>query len=229
MAAELAARERNFAVAAPLVKSLISGVQTLAIDSTQTITGSAFLTGKFRLHSTANDVVRIQRFDDDGEVVTDSWQTVVQFKWNDAGGSMGVNRIRAHSGENVILEDSVLCERDVRCLGDLHVTGNVTCDGTVPSPFFCSGTFSGTGAKLASAGVAFTVVRESVGVYRISFATPHPQGLYFAVTLTAQGGSTWSGYILAAFERVDASSFRAVHRAQSGAKVDAEGSFAVFN
>ncbi len=79
---------------------------------------------------------------------------------------MGVNRIRAQSGENLILEDSVLCERDVRCLGNLHVAGNVTCDGAVPSPFFCNGGFAGNGSKTASGGVAFTVVRESAGVYR---------------------------------------------------------------
>jgi hypothetical protein len=119
-------------------------------------------------------------------------------------------------------------DKNCTCFGDLHVNGNISYDGSITSPFFCSGTFSSTGAKLASGGVQFTVVRESVGVYRINFATAHPQGISFAVSLTAQGGSTWSGYIVASCERVNASSFKVILQSQSGAKVDVEGTFVVF-
>jgi hypothetical protein len=227
LAAELAARERSFVATLPLRKTVILGVQTLEIDETQTLVASGFQSGPFRLHSSDDSVLRVLRQTSSG------LQTLAQLRWDThggvAGGSLGVNRIQANGAVEVAFGDKILAEQGLRVQGDLHITGNVSCDGTLPSPIFCSGSFAGNGTRMAFAGVAFTIVRQSAGVYRVTFATPHPQGIGFAVSLTAQGGSTWSGFIVASVERIDASSFRINHQNQSGSRVDVEGNFVVFN
>jgi hypothetical protein len=125
----------------------------------------------------------------------------------------------------VAFGDKILAEQGLRVQGDLHITGNVSCDGTLPSPIFSNGGFASNGSKLSRGGVDFTVTRESAGVYRIVFATPHPQGSGFTVSLTVQGGSTWGGFLTSSQERIDASNWRFVTRNSGGTKVDAEGSF----
>jgi hypothetical protein len=182
----------------------------------ESILGESFQSGKFRLRTSADSLI-IERYDD-GAI---AWQMVGAFNWAAAQGAVVCDRLRALTTSNVTVDDALRVE------GDLHVVGNISF-GTIASPFFCNGTFSPTGAKLASGGVQFTVVRESLGVFRINFATPHPQGNSFALSLTAQGGSTWSGFILASCERISASSFRVILQNQSGAKVDVEGTFVVF-
>jgi hypothetical protein len=265
------------AVTAPLLSSLVEGVQTLSIDDDATIRAGAFLTGKFRLHSNGDDVVRIQRYDDDGAVVTNSWLTVAQFRWSDAaGGSLSVSRVMSNGTDEVSFGDRIYGEFGIRTntvslnriqndagseeeiavgnmasfarglradyilprqengvviQGDLFVNGRLryTTITPPPSPFFSNGGFASNGTKLASGGTDFTVVRESAGIYRIAFATPHPQGSGFAVSLTVQGGSTWGGFLTSSQERMDASTWRFVTRNSGGTRVDAEGSFVAWS
>ncbi len=201
-------------------------MQTLGIDPTQTILASGFQSGKFQLHSSDDSVLRVLR------QTTSGLQTLAQFRWEEArtpSGVLLVSHIQANGGEEVIFGDRILAQQGARVQGALHVTGDITCDGASPSPIFSNGSFAGNGTKMAFGGVFFSSTRESAGVYRITFATPHPQGIGFAVSLTAQGGATWSGFILASLERIEASSFRAVHQSQTGARVDVEGNFVVFN
>jgi hypothetical protein len=115
--------------------------------------------------------------------------------------------------------------------GDLFVNGHLHYNSITPppSPIFSNGSFASNGSKLARGGVDFAVTRESAGIYRIAFASPHPQGLGFAVSLTVQGGSTWGGFLTSSQERMDASTWRFVTRNSGGTRVDAEGSFVVWS
>jgi len=185
-------------------------VQTLEIDETQTILASGFQSGKFQVHSSDDSVLRILRYDDDGQIVSDAFQTLAQFRWDDAsGGSLGVNRIQGNGAVEVAFGDTILAEQGIKSdtwrpnnnpgltvEGNLHVTGNITFDGTIPSPFHVAGRFNGiVGATtiLSSKGRhAFTFQRLSQGFYKITFPA-HPDGANFIVLAQGEGtGGTWN-------------------------------------
>ncbi len=58
--------------------------------------------------------MRLQRFDDDGAVVTNSWLTVAQFRWSDAGGSLSVSRTLSNGPDEVTFGDRINAELGLR-------------------------------------------------------------------------------------------------------------------
>jgi hypothetical protein len=79
--------------------------------------------------------------------------------------------------------------------GHLVVPGNITLSGTINgwTPFWVCGIFDGNDlSKLSDAGrYPFTVTRPSgstVGIFRISWSTPHPLGANYIAHLTGEFG-----------------------------------------
>ena len=82
VATELANREPAFTAISPLQKVFsfdIDGFQ-LKLGEAWPLKASSFQSGKFRLSSASDSSVRIQRFDNDGNTVTDAWQDVAMFE-----------------------------------------------------------------------------------------------------------------------------------------------------
>ena len=73
----------------------------------------------------------------------------------------------------------------------LTVTGNVS----MPGYLWAAGLISAAGAKLTSTGqVSWSVVRTpgfATGSWQVTFASAHPLGANYIVTVTAQGGTSY--------------------------------------
>ncbi len=89
---------------------------------------NALVAGKFRLRA-STESLSIERFDDDGAVVTDAWQRIAAFNWVDTHWAIVCDRFRALTASHVLVEDALRVERD------LHVVGNITY-GSITSPFW---------------------------------------------------------------------------------------------
>ncbi len=77
--------------------------------------------------------------------------------------------------------------------GGLVVTGNISAPNL--NPFHVAGRINGIGSvNLSSKGrYTFTINRLSQGFYKISWATPHPDGANFIVLCQGEGtGGTWN-------------------------------------
>jgi hypothetical protein len=108
----------------------------------------------------------------------------------------------------------VTCDDDFSVDGDLTVSGNVASAGQVAAqtmfclgsltvnggilgwlPFFCAGYVDGSDlSTLSSRGVTFTVSRNSfypVGVYQVTFASPHPAGNNYIVLLHSRNSNSY--------------------------------------
>jgi hypothetical protein len=154
--------ESAFAAVSPLQKvlTLATGAVSLRIDPTADLVAAAFQSGKFRLKALNNDCFDIERLDDDGVLISDSWQQICRFSWDDTKG------------------------------GALHVAGDLTVDGKITSPFWCAGKVNGATLETFSHGrVGFTIARVptfNAGVFRTTFDSAHPSGDDFVVTTAAQ-------------------------------------------
>ena len=79
----------------------------------------------------------------------------------------------------------------------LSVTGALTVSGkvTMPGFLFCAGVVSATGTKLTSTGqVSFSVARlfgQAAGIWVITFASAHPLGANYVVTLTPRNSAAY--------------------------------------
>ena len=123
VATELANREPAFAAISPLIKvvSFVTNEFQLKLDQALPLEASSFQTGEFRLSSPSEGSVRIQRFDDDGRTVTDAWQDVAMFRWDDTlGGSMLIDKIQSRTTTNIVFGDNALMEADAVVNGTLH-------------------------------------------------------------------------------------------------------------
>jgi hypothetical protein len=125
LADELLNREPPFIAISPLknVFSFVDNEFQLKLDEMLKLKASSFETGKFRLSSPNDDSVRIQRFDDDGSTITDAWQDVAMFQWDDSlGGSMLVNKIKSRTTANVVFGDTALMDAGAIVNGTLSAT-----------------------------------------------------------------------------------------------------------
>ena len=74
--------------------------------------------------------------------------------------------------------------------GAVSVTGAMSVTGTVSLPGYtwAAGLVSAAGAKVTSTGqVSWSVTHPNLGLYVITWVTPHPAGANYIVTVTAQG------------------------------------------
>ena len=74
---------------------------------------------------------------------------------------------------------------------DLHLRGDLTLGGTMPSPFFCAGKVDGNDLSILSSmgRVGFTMSRHSIsstGVYKITFKSTNPFGSHYVINTTNQ-------------------------------------------
>jgi hypothetical protein len=112
-----------------------SSIQATDIECEGQVVAESFRSRKFRMISTEDGGCRVQRLDDDGALVSDGWQTVVQFRWDDLlGGSLNTNILKGNGANEVTIADNCVVERDLR------VTGNFPVMGTCPRHFGAGGT-----------------------------------------------------------------------------------------
>ena len=80
------------------------------------------------------------------------------------------------------------------------INGNLTVNGTMPSPFWVAGKIDGSTAgavptiltRKGQYGSEITCVRKTgqpVGVYDISWTTPHPDGVNIVAMVSGEGSS----------------------------------------
>ena len=75
-------------------------------------------------------------------------------------------------------------------IGTLAITGNLTVSGSVSMPgyMWAAGLVSAAGTKITSTGqMSWSVTHPNLGLYVITWATPHPAGANYIATVTAQG------------------------------------------
>ena len=123
VATEIASKEPAFTVISPLSKgfSFTSNAFELKLDEALPLRASNFQTGKFRLSSPNDGSVLIQRFDDDGSIVTDAWQDVARFDWNDSlGGSILIDKIQARTTANIVFGDAPIMNAGATVNGTLN-------------------------------------------------------------------------------------------------------------
>ena len=230
VATELASKEPAFSVISPLSKgfSFTSNAFELKLDEALPLRASNFQTGKFRLSSPDDGSVRIQRFDDDGSTVTDAWQDVAMFRWDDSlGGSMLIDRISARTTANIVFEDAPIMNAGATVNGMLNasssnlqnirgvdaifakgsggigihtadgtlaleiqdttnitaynnfdVRGNLSCSGTLPSPYWVAGVFDQQGNVSTQKGrFSFSAAVASGFTTTFDLTFPeHPEG-----------------------------------------------------
>jgi hypothetical protein len=105
------------------------------------------------------------------------------------------------------------------CNTDLTVSGNVL--GW--SPFWCAGMVDANANVLVSRGkVGFTCMRVATGNFRIDFASPHPNGANYVVTITTVYVNQW-------VDQLTSSSFLAVLWSSTYAQQNATLSFTVLD
>jgi hypothetical protein len=103
------------------------------------------------------------------------------------------------------------------CNTNLTVSGNIV--GW--SPFWVAGVVDPNGTVLVSKGrIAFTCTRVATGNYRIDFASPHPNGASYVMSVMSISPNQW-------VDQVTSSSFLAVIRTSSYAQTNATFYFSV--
>jgi hypothetical protein len=148
-----------------------------------TVTAQSFQSGKFRMRATDLSL-NIERYDDDGDTATYSWQRIVAFNWGDVDGAIVTNHIRAETLDAVQIEDSLRVRNNAVVDGDLRV------DGAITGAFWVAGKVDGASlAILSSKGQrGFSVQRESgfsTGVYKITFDEAHPDGANYVIQISS--------------------------------------------
>ncbi len=143
----LSERAPAFSVAPPLLRSTVNSVVTLSLDPNTTISGASFLSGKFRLRASAESR-NIERVDDDGSVVTDSWQRIGVFNWVDTHGAFVCDRLRALTADHILIEDGLRVANNTTLLGSLTAgpttLGSLATDTIITTAIFAKDN-NGTG------------------------------------------------------------------------------------
>ena len=68
---------------------------------------------------------------------------------------------------------------------ELHVKGDLSCDGSSPSPFWIAGNINGSGAVFKQKGkYVFSCAKVSTSIYDITFPA-HPDGNRYTVCLSS--------------------------------------------
>jgi hypothetical protein len=69
---------------------------------------------------------------------------------------------------------------------------HVSLDPAGVNPFWVAGKVDSNASVLVSKGkVAFTVTQTTTGNYRVDFASPHPAGVHYVISLTAASANFW--------------------------------------
>ncbi len=195
----LAQREAAFTATAPLQKVISGGGIALRINPAADVVAAAFQSGKFRLQSPSPGSVELQRFDDDGASPTNLWQNVARFRWNSGvvGGLMQINAFRG------IDAAAVLCQDNLNVQNDLHIGGNLTCNGTTPNPYWVACNCIANGTISFQRGQYAIMVSKRGGdiAYDVSFPA-HPDGDKYIVLISSNEYHTFyrshtsTGFIL---------------------------------
>jgi cytoskeletal protein CcmA (bactofilin family) len=210
------------------------------------VNGTARVTGAL----TANDTLKVGVYPPAGETVavdgtvgaTGNISTAAQVTAQTMlcnGELRVVNKIRcnvleAEAGTQVICQDAFSVDGALTVSGDVSSAGqvaaqtmycnaNLTVNGSIVgwSPFWVAGMVDGNANVLASKGkVAFTCTRETTGNYRVNFASPHPNGATYVVTVSSISVNQW-------VDQLATSSFLAVTRNSSVAAQNATFFFTV--
>jgi len=164
--------------------------QDLRVDRDLTVQGvvkaPSLRTSDIRLLSLDGNSLSIQRFFDGDPNIPNGWHTLSRFDLSAIyGGSLFVDNIAADIAGFVRIVSPCQTEQG------LHVKGDITCDGSIQSPFHCAGKVDGSNlAVTVSKGTsAFTITRPDgrpTGIYHVAFTTPHPDGAEYVVQLTVQ-------------------------------------------
>ncbi len=86
------------------------------------------------------------------------------------GGVLFVNNLSADDDAFLRVVSPIQADYGLTVKGDLHVDGNVTCDGAIKSPFWCSGAIDANGSIKSSKGqVGFTVTKIQAGLWQITY------------------------------------------------------------
>jgi hypothetical protein len=105
------------------------------------------------------------------------------------GGSLFVNNIAADGDAFLRVVSPIQADYGLTVKGDLHVDGNVTCDGAIKSPFWCAGAIAADGSVLSSRGqVGFTVTKIQAGLWQITYAL-HPDSIPIVLLGACVGAS----------------------------------------
>ncbi len=178
----LAQREAAFTATAPLQKVISGEGIALRINPAADVVAAAFQSGKFRLQSPSPGSVELQRFDDDGASPTNLWQNVARFRWNSGvvGGLMQINAFRG------IDAAAVLCQDNLNVQNDLHIGGNLTCNGTTPNPYWVACNCIANGTISFQKGQYAIMVSKRGGdiAYDVSFPA-HPEGDKYLVSISS--------------------------------------------
>ena len=178
----LAQREAAFTATAPLQKVISGGGIALRINPAADVVAAAFQSGKFRLQSPSPGSVELQRFDDDGASPSNLWQNVARFRWNSGvvGGLMQINAFRG------IDAAAVLCQDNLNIQNDLHIGGNLTCNGTTPNPYWVACNCIANGTISFQKGQYAIMVSKRGGdiAYDVSFPA-HPEGDKYIVSISS--------------------------------------------
>ena len=132
----------------------------------------------------------IQKFYEGDPNIPNGWQTVSRFDLSPLfGGSLFADAIATNTAPHVTHVSKSIFEQD------LHVKGNLSCDGSLPSPFWVAGRVNGLGGTviLTSKGryqIGFQ--RLQAGLYKITWDPPHPDDGNFVVFAQGEGtGGAW--------------------------------------
>jgi hypothetical protein len=86
-------------------------------------------------------------------------------------------------------------ENGTTSVSKLAVTGSLTVGGASVvggSPFWVAGKVDSNTSILTSSGrVGFTIAQTATGNYRVDFASPHPAGVNYIVSLTSTAANYW--------------------------------------
>jgi hypothetical protein len=155
--------------------------------------------GKWRIRGDEPGAFVLERFDDDGAVQTDGWQTIASFGHNV---DTNVDRLTVDNltvagtdfGQALAaMEPAFVVEAPLE--KDYNFSTGVTTlrvdtTGMGGSPYYCAGRVNANATIASSIGrVGYSVHRHAdhpVGVYEIRFSTPAPNNNY-VVGLTQEG------------------------------------------
>jgi hypothetical protein len=159
-------------------------VQDLEVAGDLIIQGATNVTavqsGDFEMTTLANGSFTIQKHISDHAYITDGTYSAARFDVGLFGGNTFTDAIVTNIAPHVThVSDSVFRQ-------DLHVMGNLSCDGTSPSPFWVAGNVGPTGAVYDHKGrYAFSAVRIS-GDYAFDVTFPsHPDGNRYTVSTSS--------------------------------------------
>jgi len=122
----------------------------------------------------------IQKFYAGDPNIPNGWQTLSRFDLSPLfGGSLIADAIATNTAPHVTHVSKSIFEQD------LHVKGNLSCDGTTPSPFWIAGNIDAAGAIFKQKGkYVFYCTKVSPMIFDITFPS-HPDGDRYTVCLSS--------------------------------------------